>query len=445
MLEKIKKTLLIIAGLALLIFVFAPSAQKPSDGKKHIRYWSVSGVKEEFPLSVREFNSMQDSIVVDWTPLPFMEHEKKVLTAILSGDPPDVIGMISPVAGWSSRRALVMLDDVIIRDNFDSSKFFPALWQEVKFNSHVFALPSHSSSYAFFYNKDMFREAGLDPNKPPTTWEEVKSYSKKIAKRNELGYITKIGFIPHYGNVQTSILIAFQIGVNYFKEDRKTLNLANPELIKAVNWEVEFINDYGLSDLATFMAGFGYANLHGFNSGKVAMMVLDNSFVDQIERYAEKLNYGIASIPTFKNSETASMAGCWWLAIPRGAKYKNAAWEFMKFATSKDLQLSEAESMEEMLYPANRFAASDSSYISNVKGGEIFYSQMNFAYSPTIVPMAHGVFWREFSMARERVMHRVQSTEEALKQAEKVIQAELDKAIGYEEYVNTQMEYPKVQ
>jgi maltose-binding protein MalE len=101
--------------------------------------------------------------------------------------------------------------------------------------------------------------------------------------------------------------------------------------------------------------------------------------------------------------------------------------------------------MDEMLYPANRFAASDSAYINNVKGGEIFYSQMNFAYSPTIVPMAHGVFWREFSMARERVMHGVQSTEEALNQAEKVIQAELDKAIGYEEYVNTQMEYPKVQ
>ena len=45
MLEKTKKILLILTGLALLIFVFAPSAQKPSDGKKHIRYWSVSGVK----------------------------------------------------------------------------------------------------------------------------------------------------------------------------------------------------------------------------------------------------------------------------------------------------------------------------------------------------------------------------------------------------------------
>ncbi|MCK7528621.1 MAG: extracellular solute-binding protein [Ignavibacteriales bacterium] len=61
----------------------------------------------------------------------------------------------------------------IKRDSFDSTIFFSALWNEMRFKDNIYALPLYSNSYAFFYNKKLFREAGLDPEKPPKTWNEV--------------------------------------------------------------------------------------------------------------------------------------------------------------------------------------------------------------------------------------------------------------------------------
>jgi ABC-type glycerol-3-phosphate transport system substrate-binding protein len=62
---------------------------------------------------------------VEATPLPWNEHEKKILTAILSEDPPDVVNLVTPVAKWASRLALTPLDEFIERDSFRQFNIFP--------------------------------------------------------------------------------------------------------------------------------------------------------------------------------------------------------------------------------------------------------------------------------------------------------------------------------
>src|SRR5690606_18187335 len=133
---------------------------------------------------------------------------------------------------------------------------------------------------------------------------------------------------------------------------------------------------------------------------KLGMAVLDLSFLDQIETYAPGLDYGVAPIPTFPGRPTASSAGSWWLAIPRGARHPEAAWAFIRFATEQQTQLEEAAASEAALCPANRLAAEDSSFISS-PAMRVFADQMAAAHSPTVVPLAHDVFWREFFGAQE--------------------------------------------
>jgi hypothetical protein len=53
---------------------------------------------------------------------------------------------------------------------------------------------------------------------------------------------------------------------------------------------------------------------------------------------------------------------------------------------------------------------------------KVLVDMMEYAHSPTIVPMAHDIFWREFLGARERAIHKIQTPEQALRQAENVIQ-----------------------
>jgi len=169
------------------------------------------------------------------------------------------------------------------------------------------------------------------------------------------------------------------------------------------------------------------------------MMVLDNSFPDQIKLYNKNLDYGVAEIPTFKGYAPVSSTGSWWLAIPRGAKNKEAAWEFMKFAVQKNIQLTEAERQKALLFPSNKLTANNPAFLSLNESNKIFVDLLEHSKTPTVVPLVHDVFWREYMGAQERVVHKIQSPFDALKQAEKTIQIHLDETIEYDNYVRSQV------
>src|SRR5690606_27930175 len=91
------------AVLTVGLLAWNPARPTPDDGRTHIRYWYIVGANDDVPYHARRFNEVQDSIVVEATPIPWNEHEKKILTAVLSGDPPDVVSQFVPVVKWASR------------------------------------------------------------------------------------------------------------------------------------------------------------------------------------------------------------------------------------------------------------------------------------------------------------------------------------------------------
>lgn len=427
-----------IAGVILFLIWDLPFGEPVPEGRELIRYWFITGAKEEVPYHARKFNQIQDSIHLESTAVPWTEHEKKILTGILSGNPPDVIQQVTPVVKWASRMALVPLDEFIHRDDFDTTIFFPALWEEMKWEGSVYALPVNSASYAFLYNKRLFREAGLDPDKPPETWSELLEYNRLITQRDPRGRFTRMGFIPHYGNLQTSMLMAWQLGASFLNDDGTRISMKNDETLKAFGWIVDYYNEYLINDVNAFMAGFGHAEQHGFLSERVGMMVLDSSFLDQIERYRPDLEFGVSFIPAFEGYTTVSSSGSWWVAIPRGAKNPEAAWEMIKLAVAKDTQLETVAEMEESLFPGTKEAANDPSFLTD-EMTEVFVRQMDYARSPSIVPMAHDIFWREFHNAQEQVMFGLQTPEQALARAERTVQRALDEALSYDRFVRERM------
>ena len=434
----IKIVLILSTLLAMGLFLFMPDSKPPDDGKIRLKYWMVSALKE-VPFHITEFERTHENIIVESTPLPWNEHEKKILTSILSENPPDIVFLVTPVAKWATRLALTPLDDLIERDSFDTTIFFSALWNEMKFKDHIYALPLYSNSYAFFYNKRLFKEAGLDPEKPPTTRKEVLEYSSKLTRKDSKGNLSQMGFIPTYGNVQTSVIMAWELGAQMLSSDGEKVSLTNQPTVDAFNWISNFYNQYKVKDVSTFIAGFGFAEQHGFISEKLAMMVLDNSFPDQIRLYNKNLDYGVAEIPTFEGYAPVSSTGSWWFAIPKGAKNKEAAWELMKFAVQKNIQLTEAERQKELLFPSNKLAANDAVFLARNKPNRIFVDLLEHSKTPTIVPLAHDVFWREFMGAQERVVHKIQSPFDALTQAEKTIQMHLNETIEYDNYVRSKV------
>ena len=139
-----KRAGMVLFGLALAAFMFWDMGSEPDydDGKTHIQFWHGVASSDDEPFIVKQFNAEQDSIVVHATPIPWQEHEKKILTAILSGDPPDVISLFVPVVRWASRMALRPLDDYIEETAFDTTEIFPALWDEVTWLDRTSCLQS---------------------------------------------------------------------------------------------------------------------------------------------------------------------------------------------------------------------------------------------------------------------------------------------------------------
>jgi multiple sugar transport system substrate-binding protein len=441
-LKRLGYFLLVFLLISFLIWDFSGSDTQ-AEGRKTIRYWFITGAKEEVPYHARKFNKLQDSIIVRSTAIPWNEHEKKILTGILSGSPPDIIQQVTPVPKWASRMALVPLDEFIRRDGFDTTVFFDALWEEMKWRGSVYALPVNSVSYAFLYNKRLFREAGLDPDAPPATWAELSEMNSSLLRRDNRGRIVQMGFIPNYGNLQTSILMSWQLGAEFLTDDGARISMNNDAATKAFTWLADFYKEYPIQDVNAYMAGFGYAEQHGFLSEKVAMMILDSSFLDQIERYRPDLEFGVTLVPSFPGTTTVSSSGSWWLAIPRGARNPNAAWELMKLAVTTETQIENIFEMEENLFPANRAAAYDTLFMKD-DITEIFVNQMDYSRSPSIIPIAHDVFWREFMGAQERVIHALQTPEVALTQAERIVQRALDDALEYDRYVRAHMDKPAI-
>ena len=438
--EQMKKRLelsavgLFLVGLGALFIVGTPGEAPAPSGRQLVQYWSIVGFKEVMPYYATRFNELQDTIALRTTLIPWQEHEKKILTAVCSGDPPDVVNQMTPVAKWAARLALTPLDDYIRRDGFDTTQFFPALWQEMKWHGKTYALPLSSGSYAFFFNRELFRRAGLDPDKPPRTWDEVAAHTEKLTQRDERGRITRIGYIPNYGNLQASVVMAWELGATFVSADGRRVELEDPRVVAGLRAMEEFYRRYPLDEVAAFLGTLGLGEQHGFLADKIAMMILDSSFPDQIRRYRPGMDYGIAEIPSFEGRPTASQAGSWWVAIPRGAKHPEAAWQFMKYSCSTEAQLEEIEHTEESLFPSNRRAAYDVRFMNSPQR-EVFVRMMEFGHTPSIVPLAHDVFWREFFGAQERVIHGLQTPEEALAQAQRGVQSVLDVAVDYDAYV----------
>lgn len=451
--RSLKKILQIIGFSAIALIIIIPFfKQRKNDdgnGKTIINYWYSTGQNEQKPYYISAFNEANDSIEIKSVVIPWQEQEKKILTALLSGNSPDVINQFSPLVKWASRMALRPLDDLIKRDDFDTTMIFPSLWKEMKWQGHTFGIPVYTASYAFFINKKLFREAGIDPNYIPKSWDEVKELSKRLTKVDENGYYRQIGFIPFYeqklipaqSTLPTPIIMAWQLGATFI-DSAGMLNLDNPQMREACRWIYNYLQDFDFEKLATFTAGFGYGDQHCFVSDKVAMMILPSTFPEHIERYHPGMDYNIGMIPTFPGYPTASFSGCWWVAIPRESKHPEEAWKFIKYMADKEVQLASVNAMEENLFPANQYATYDKRFNKD-RATNIFVKHIELADSPAVVPMAHDVFWREFYNAVERIMQKNVPVESALDQGEKMVNHELEKNLEYDKYVRSKMDFLK--
>lgn len=315
---------------------------EPPDGRVHIAYWEKwTGVEEAaMKAVVDDFNQSQDHVFVEF--LSVSGIDRKALLATAGGDPPDIAGVwVRNIASWADSNALESLDPLIEADGMTPEEFlsrYEKSYAELCVAAdHVYGVPSTPAAIALHWNKKLFREAGLDPERPPRNIEELFEYSKKLTKRDPVtGELQQVGFLPQDpGWWRWAFPLWF--GGSLMDENNEISVGTDPKNVKAMEWDQTYSKLYGPQALKVFTSGFGQMGSpqYPFFAGKVGMVLQGVWLNNYLRQFAPGLDYGVCAWPVADPKVGPyTVVEADMLVIPRGAHHPKAAWEFLKYISS---------------------------------------------------------------------------------------------------------------
>jgi sn-glycerol 3-phosphate transport system substrate-binding protein len=270
----------------------------------------------------------------------YTEAYSKTLAAIRAGTPPDVAIMLSQnLNDILGQDIVIPLDELIAQDaaQVNVDDFFPAFMLNSKQGGKVWSLPFQRSTPVMYYNKEMFKEAGLDPDKPPQTQAELVAAAKKLVK-TEGGRVTRWGLlIPSSGGVDTWLLEGLVIEAGGLLYDANNscckVLLSSP----ATEAAVTFLRDLGTKHKVSPEGPVNWGTTsNDFVAGKTAMIYHSTGSLGFIRNNA-KFEFGTAFLPKDKRFGTPTGGGNVYLFKATPPDRRKAAWEFAKWLTSPDM------------------------------------------------------------------------------------------------------------
>lgn len=308
-------------------------------GRVVVKYWEKwTGFEADAMREVvDDFNSSQDRIFVDYSSVS--QIDRRLMLATAGGVPPDIAGIwAGQLPAYSENNALTPLDSLAREAGISAADYIPAFWEICNHREHLWALPSTPTSVALIYNKKMFREAGLDPERPPRTIAELEEFNEKLTKRGPDGRIITAGHLPEEPG-WWSQLWGFWFGGELWDGDRK-ITTTDPKVIEAFEWVESYPKRFGAHPLLAMRDGFGnFASpQNAFFTGRVAMILQGVWIYNFITNYAPAdFEWGVAPFPAVNDTtlKNTTLVECDVLVIPAGAKHPREAFEFMRYVNTR--------------------------------------------------------------------------------------------------------------
>jgi multiple sugar transport system substrate-binding protein len=299
--------------------------------------------------------------------------EDKILPALTGNKPPDILVLSGGdlVKSYAVEGLVDELSGAIETSGIDMDDFFPAPLIQCQDGDNLWCLPWGSDLYALFWNKDLFEAAGLDPEKPPETMEELVEFAEKLTVVDEDGDLQQIGFIPDLSWSHSDLYVRM-FGGFWYSDDGTKLTANSQAMVDSLLWQQQFYSSYGVENVQDFASGFGeYSSPdHPFYAGKVAMMVEGEwqTGPNFISNYKPELNYGVISFPPpADHPERAGtvVAQGTVVVIPARAKDKEASAQLLAWMMSPEVVAEEFCFNANL--PTSKEAAKDPCFTENPK------------------------------------------------------------------------------
>lgn len=240
------------------------------------------------------------------------------------------------------------MQNYIDKDKFSTADFEQNVLGYYTVGGKLYSMPWNTSAPILYYNKDLFKAAGLDPNKPPRTYAEVLDYATKLTKKDASGKVIVSGYgISIYGWIFEQLNAAaggLYLNNGNGRSARATEAAFNsPEGQAAVQFWKDGVDKGVYQNFGRHPAGTD-AEVAAFQAGQVAMFVESTARVRALLTASQgKFELGTGYIPrpnedAFKKSGVIIGGASVWIMKDRPDAEKNCAWEFVKFSTSPEIQ-----------------------------------------------------------------------------------------------------------
>ncbi len=362
------KTLIVVLLVMLLstFSIFANGSGEKESGKTVIKVAHIydpmggSGDKigsEWFKSVKAEFESENPNIEVEFENFAWDQIDIKLMQDYRSGISDHDVAMLTPQL-FAQHREVGDLTDLAsyIKKDWSSNEIDEFSWASTYTQGNVkgqqIAIPLGSHSRIMLFNKDMFKAAGLDPNDPPKTIDELIEYAKKLTvDTNGDGTIDQYGLAMALGPDRGTIELTFgpliwNFGGELWDSVNDKADIDSPEAIKTAELIWDLLNKYKVVNPASPVNDMT-VNLFNTTMNEKAAIILGwgSYWVGSLEEQgyvkgvippsvdAELVKVGFAQYPT---TAQAGFTNSWGVGIYQNSTNKDAAWKFLNYMLKKD-------------------------------------------------------------------------------------------------------------
>lgn len=404
------KQLLGVSLLALTAFGSAAFAEDVT-----ITIWSLDDETQPAYTYAQEFSAMDNGITIDYREIQFDDVVSESMRAFATGQAPDIIAVDNPEhALFAARGAFLDITDMIAAsDAINAENYFPGPLNSVTWDGQYYGVPKATNTIALYYNVDMFTAHGLDPDSPPSTWDELVDAARALndpdnniygiafsAKASEEGTFQ---FLPWaqmagggYENINTAGAVRAMDIWRTLLDDK----LASPDTLTRGQWD----------------------STGTFNAGNAAMVISGPWELNRMVEEAQ-FDWRVALLPVpEEGAERASAMGDFNWAIFQSSDHPAEAFAALEYFASQDDRLfpefGQLPARSDIALPPTGVAPKDAALI-------VFLEQLQYAQARGPHPD-----WPQISKAIQDAIQLSLtgqlSSQEALDQAQATIDAILN-------------------
>jgi len=422
------KKIFILIFIGLLLISCGKKAKTPTDVVQ-VEFWNSMGgpLGEALMFLVNEFNETHPGIFINAINMGnYTALSQKLMASLQTGNQPDIAQVFeSWTANMIDGDVIVPIENFIKNDpdfrEQELADIYPVFIQSNTVNGKLVTFPFNKSVRVLYYNKDIFFQNEIDPNKPPKTWVSFLEYCRKLTLDADHNGVNELhGTTLKISAWQFENLL-LQAGGNIMSEDEKEALFNSQEGVLALNFLTQLLNE----DKTAYLSP-GYEGQNDFLAGKVAMYEDSSVSIAYMKKTGIDFNIGITSIPINKTKRNVISGTNIAIFKSDDEKVQKAAWEFIKWFTDTK---QTAKWSELTYYMPVRKSAFEVDALKNrlASNPEIaaVYDQLNYAtFEPQMSEWFETRKYLEEHVI-EKVVRGILSPQKALKNAAEMIEKKI--------------------